>query len=193
MKRVFWSSVIATFVLAAAASSYLHGTPDLRASDDGIPRRLPVGPETPEPARAEPIATAAEAPAAEQSQHSQLLETIGTLTSAHYYQTYLNIGLIADGKARGTYTEADAVKVLESVLSLLKSVDRKLEALGKMDLGKEDRESLKEMRALSALLRQQGEELQVLWVTGKEEDAAKYEQTRKTSWTAVSRLMGIGQ
>ncbi|TMQ30046.1 MAG: hypothetical protein E6K70_24810 [Planctomycetota bacterium] len=124
MKRVFWSSVIATFVLAAGASGYLNGTPDLRASDDGVPRRLPVGPESPEPARSEPVSTAAEPPA---SEHSQLLETIGTLTSAHYYQTYLNIGLIADGKARGTYTEADAVKVLESVLSLLKSVDRKLD------------------------------------------------------------------
>jgi hypothetical protein len=190
MKRAFWSSAIATFVLAAGASGYLNGIPDLRASDDGVPRRLPVGPESPEPARAKLVATAAEPPA---SEHSQLLETIGTLTSAHYYQTYLNIGLIADGKARGTYTEADAVKVLESVLSLLKSVDRKLDALGKMDLGKEDRESLNEMRALSALLRQQGEELQVLWVTGKQEDATKYEQTRKTSWTAVSRLMGIGQ
>jgi hypothetical protein len=120
------------------------------------------------------------------------LQTIGTVTAAHYFQTYLNIGFIADGKAKGTYTHEDARQVLRSVLSLVDSVDRQLEALGKHTLDKEDRDSLEQMRAISALLRQQGRELQTYWDSGKDQDAAHYESLRKSSYAAISKLMGIG-
>jgi hypothetical protein len=129
---------------------------------------------------------------AAQERH-QLLETIGTLTGAHCYQTYLNIGLIADGKAKGTYSEKDASKVLESVLSLHSSVDRNLSILAKMELDKQDRDNLEQMRDLSALLRQQGKELKAFWDGGKEEDATKYENARKDSWAAIGRITGIGR
>ncbi len=123
----------------------------------------------------------------------KLLETVGTLTSAHCYQTYLNLGLIADCKAKGAYTEKDASKVLDSILSLHGSIDRNLAALAKMDLDKQDRESLEQMRDLSALLRQQGKELKAFWDGGKEEDAARYDNARKDSWAAIGRITGIGR
>jgi hypothetical protein len=123
----------------------------------------------------------------------QLLETVGALTTAHCYQTYLNLGLLADGKAKGTYSDKDAYKVLDSVLSLLNSLDRKLAALAKFDLDKQDRQSLELMRDLAALLRQQGKELEIFWDSGKDEDAAKYESSRKDSWAAIGKLTGIGR
>jgi hypothetical protein len=123
----------------------------------------------------------------------QLLEAVGALTAANCYQTYLNIGFIADGKAKGAYIDRDANKILDSVLSLLNSVERNLATLGKMDLDKQDRESLEQMRDLSALLRVQGKELQAYWDSGKEEDAAKYDNTRKDSWAAIAKLTGIGR
>jgi hypothetical protein len=123
----------------------------------------------------------------------QLLETVGALTTAHCYQTYLNIGLIADGKAKGSYTEKDAAKVLDSVLSTLNSVDRKLAALSKIDLDKQDRESLEQIRDLADLLRQQGKELEAFWDSGKDQDAARYENARKDSWAAIGKLTGIGR
>ena len=46
---------------------------------------------------------------------------------------------------------------------------------------------------LSDLLHQQGRELQSFWETGKDEDAARYENVRKDSWAAISRLLGIGR
>ena len=102
-----------------------------------------------------------------------------------------NIGLIADGKSKGNYSEKDAFKVLDSVLSLLDTVDRKLGQLAKADLEKEDRNSLEQMRKLSALLRQQGKVLQTYWDSGREDDAAKYEDIRKDSWAVISKLLGI--
>jgi hypothetical protein len=123
----------------------------------------------------------------------QLLESVGALTSASCYQTYLNIGFIADGKAKGAYSEKDAARILDSVLSLLGSIDRNLAAIGKLELDKQDRESLDQMRDLSDLLRQQGKELKAYWDSGKEEDGARYDNARKDSWAAIGKVTGIGR
>jgi hypothetical protein len=123
----------------------------------------------------------------------QLLETIGVLTAAHCYQTYLNIGLIAESKSKGNYSENEAHKFLDLIRSLLDSVDRKLAVLGKMDLGTDDRASLEQMRQLSELLRRQAKQLETFWDSGKDEDAAKYDDIRKDSWTAISKFTGIGR
>ena len=127
------------------------------------------------------------------AERRQLLETIGVLTAAHCYQTYFNLGLLADGRAKGAYTDRDASRILDSVLSVLASVDQKLAALAKMELDKEDRASLDQMRELSALLRRQGKELESFWDNGREEDAVRYESVRKDSWAAISKLLGIGR
>jgi hypothetical protein len=191
---------IVVAVLVGTAGSFL-----LRGSDKSSPDS-----KTDKPASDSPPAQANNPPAADQSpkgdlsaqssensrsalDRRQLLETVGTLTSANCYQTYLNIGLIADGKAKGTYSEKDAAKVLDSVLSLLNSVDRNLGAISKLDLDKQDRESLEQMRDLSDLLRLQGKELKAFWEGGKEEDAARYDNARKDSWAAIGRVTGIGR
>jgi len=149
-------------------------------------------PRTAEPAK--PAAAVNQAGATKDAtDRRQLLEILGTLAASHCYQTYLNIGLIADGKAKGTYSEKDAYKLLDSVLALVSSTERKLAALDRIDLDKEDRASLEQMRTLSILLRKQAKELQTFWDTGKEEDAARYENVRKDSWAALSRLTGVGR
>jgi len=156
----------------------------------------PAPPPPAKPADPPPVADAPKpvgAPKKADAERAQLLETVGCLTAAHYFQTYLNIGFIAEGKAKGTYTDSDARKVLDSVLSLLNSTDTSLDALGRIDLDKDDRERLEQFRAASALLRQQGKELQAYWETGKDDNAAKYESLRKNAWATISKLMGIGQ
>jgi hypothetical protein len=148
-----------------------------------------------ETAASKPTAVADKGEAAKDAQERRqlLLEALGALTASHGYQTYLNIGLIADGKAKGTYTEKDAYRLLDSVLALLSAVDRKLAALDRIDLDKEDRANLEQTRQLSGLLRKQAQRLQTFWDTGKDEDAAQYESARKDSWAALSRLTGIGR
>jgi hypothetical protein len=123
----------------------------------------------------------------------QLLETVGTLTAAHLYQSYFNINFLSDGRAKGIYTDKEATQLLDSVLSVVDSVDRKLAALGKIELDREDHDSLEQMRDISDLLHRQGRQLQTYWESHNEADAAKYEEFRKDSWAAISRLMGMGR
>jgi hypothetical protein len=131
-----------------------------------------------------------EAPA-ENPTVSQLLETVGTLAGTNLYQSYLNIGLLADGRAEGLYSEDDAKQLLTSVLKPLDATDKQLEKVAKLVSTKEDKEAVEKFRKLNGLLRQQGEHLQAFWASGKEEDSKKYEAARKDAWDGISSLLGL--
>jgi hypothetical protein len=208
--RTLWTYALATVLVLVAASVYFVSA---KSKPDNNTPLKPTETAKPEPARdaPEPVpealgsvgkqvdrkptdpAKVAGGENKKAGERERLLETIGSLTEAHCFQTYLNIGLIADGKAKGTYSDKDARKVLASVLSVVHLMEQKLDALDKMDLTKDDREKLEQLRAVSALLRQQGNELLAYWDNGKEEQAAKYEELRKNAWATISELMGIGQ
>jgi hypothetical protein len=217
MNPVLWKRVLAP--LAAFGVIILGGLlmfggkasndkPSLSAgevakADEQAPKTVDAPPPDPLPKPADaPVVTDTpkQAPASDKrdpakaaAERRQLLETVGALTAAHCYQTYLNIGLIADGKAKGVYTDRDAYKVLDSVLSLDQALDRRLAAVDKLELDKEDRASLEQMLLVSSLLRKQAKELQIFWDTGRDEDAAQYESVRKDSWAALSKVMGIAR
>jgi hypothetical protein len=130
-------------------------------------------------------------PPTDKEAHDQLLETVGVLAASQLYQGYLNIGFVADGKAEGTYEEKDAKQILNSVLALLDTLDKQMEKVGKLDLNKQDREGVEQIRKLSGLLHDQGKELQAFWTTGNKERGAAYEKIRKESWDGISKLLGL--
>jgi hypothetical protein len=199
MNRALWKPALLTaivLVVATTSGLLIRGNTGSDISgvsntDESAPKDAEA-PKVAETPQAVPALRAGENPKAA-VERRQLLEIVGTLTAAHCHEAYFNISLLADGKAKGTYTDQDAHKVLDSFLALLLTVDQKLAALGKLDLDKEDRESLEEMRLLSDLLRQQGKELEAFWDSGSDEDAARYESARKDSWAAINKLTGVGR
>jgi hypothetical protein len=202
MNRILWTCglpAVATVVFVIFAFTR-QGNADAKPNPKPEPEPAAAEPaklvEAAKPAKAEDAKIveakpAAAAPAKDLPEDRRvLLETVGTLTAAHAFQTYLNIGLIADGKAKGTYSDRDARKILDSVLRLQDSVDGKLAAVNKVELAKDDRASLEDMRTVSDLLRKQAKELEAYWESGKEADEQRYEEVRKDSWAALNRLMG---
>lgn len=121
----------------------------------------------------------------------QFLEAVGALSAGQLYQTYLTIGLLADGVAGGTYEEKDARPILQTALALLELQDKHLVRIGKLDLTRTDRDALNKLRKLGTLLRQQVEELDALWKTGNKEHGAKYEKARQEAWSGISNLLGL--
>jgi hypothetical protein len=192
---------------AQAPSNPPADEPAAKPADNPKPVSLPKTVEPakpaadPQPAKAqqsaEPskaVATPkASAEAGNAAERRQLLETVGTLIAAHCWQTYFNIGLLADGRAKGVYNDKDATKVLDSILSIIGTVDQKLTTLDKLALEKQDLTSLAQMRELSVFLRRQANDLQSLWDNGREEDAARYESSRKDAWAGISKLLGVGR
>jgi hypothetical protein len=120
-----------------------------------------------------------------------LLQTSGLLAASQVYQAYLNVGFMADGKAAGTYDDKDLQQIMESVTNLLAATDQQLEKVAKLELSDADREGLEQIRKLSALVRQQAEELQAFWKTGEKEHGDKYEKLRQEAWQGISTLLKL--
>jgi hypothetical protein len=122
---------------------------------------------------------------------ADLSETVGLLSGLHLYQTYLNIGMIADCKTEGVYPEKDARTLLASIMTPLEKIDKQLEKVLKRMTEKDDREALDTVRKLVSVLREEGKQLQLYWETGKAEHSTKYEAARKEAWAGISKLLGI--
>src|SRR5207249_7457862 len=59
-----------------------------------------------------------------------LLEAVGGLSVAHLYQSYLNIGLLADAVESETYSDKEALPILQKIQDLLGGVDKHLAHIG---------------------------------------------------------------
>jgi hypothetical protein len=191
MNRVRWTIAIAAVLVVVTFIALLSRKGQVSPAGGETSRSSPLALALPDAASLTRTAAAGVSADSPATLDGASLQAVGTLAGAHYYQTYLNIGFIADGKDKGTYTHEDASKVLHSVLSLVDSVDRQLAALSSHNLGKEDRDSLEQMQAISAMLRQQGADLQTYWASNQEHDAARYESMRRTSYAAISKLLAL--
>ena len=140
----------------------------------------------------QPPARPAEQPAAPPAEpRAQLTETVGLLSGLYLYQTYLNIGLLADGKAERVYDEKAARAVLATVVTPLDAVDKQLAKVGALAQTEADRQAAARLRQLVGLLRQQGQQLVTFWDSGKSADGARYEATRQEVWKQLNALLGL--
>jgi hypothetical protein len=116
-----------------------------------------------------------------------VLETLGSLSSAHLYQSYLNIGLLADAVEHQSYSQAQANEMLDTVVGLMNSVDDQLARLARADLPEGDREDVEHIRDLSGFLRVQIAALRAYWLTHDAQHAARYQEARQKTWAALSK------
>jgi hypothetical protein len=119
------------------------------------------------------------------------LEALGGLSASHLYQSYLNIGLLADGVEKEVYSLEEAEKMLASVADLMKLVEIQLAKVRQSDLTSDDLASLQRIKAVMGLLRLQSETLQNYWATGENDEAAQYHQAREAAWKGLSKVLGL--
>jgi hypothetical protein len=170
---------VALVILATVTARLLfpRGEPPAAVADNGAaPPAQVAGP----PAPAVPAGTILkEAP-----------PELDRLVGVHLYQSYLNIGVLADATEGDVYTPAEGNKLLDRVTALMDDVDRqltRLEEAGKL----KDSKSLERARRLTTLLRSQAGELRRYWATGREEHAKRYHKARTEAWAGIKELMGI--
>src|SRR5262245_14570026 len=146
------------------------------------------GQQPPEPPPAAPARPAEKPPA---DPRAALTETVGLLSGLYLYQTYLNVGLLADGKAERLYDERAARAVLASVLTPLDAVDKQLAKVGELAQTPADRQAAERLRGVVGLLRRQGQELIAFWDSGHPAWGARYEATRLEAWKQINALLGL--
>jgi hypothetical protein len=145
------------------------------------------------PAPPPPAARPAEPPAAVPADpRAQLTETVGLVSGLYLYQTYLTIGLLADGKAERVYDEKAARGVLATVVTPLDAVDKQVARVGELAQTPADRQAAERLRVVIGLLRQQGRDLVAVWDGGGHPAlGAKYEATRQEAWKQINALLGL--
>lgn len=136
-------------------------------------------------------AEAVEKPDTADAQRGILLENVGSVSSIQLYQSYLNVGMLADAVENETYTKQDAGEVLATIAAFLQTVDRQMEKLEQIGLEKEDMDSIKRIRDVSKLLRSQTQDLQTHWQTGDKAAFASFHEARQQSWQQLQVILGF--
>jgi hypothetical protein len=125
------------------------------------------------------------------AQREAFLEALGGLSAAHLYQTYLNIGLLADGVESKAYTLDEAKSTLATVLDFMDQVEGKLTKLDRGGLEADDLEALDRIKATTNLLRLQAKTLLAFWTTSTQEQADQYQQARKAALAGLNKVLGL--
>lgn len=121
-----------------------------------------------------------------------LTETVGLLSGLQLYQTYLNIGLLADARAEGLYEASELAQLLGSVVVPLDTVEKQLAKVAALKgLSKDDATAITRMQKIAAQLKQQGKSLQEFWDTGVEDHGKRYEAARQAAWKELDELLEL--
>lgn len=119
------------------------------------------------------------------------LEALGSLTAVHLYQSFLNIGLLADAVENEQMDVADAQQTLGNITRLMSLVDGQLDKVARTGLDSHDQKELQNIRDLTDVLQKQALALSGYWATGDEENATMYHMARNHAWTGISAILGL--
>jgi hypothetical protein len=120
-----------------------------------------------------------------------LLEALGGMCAVHLYQSYLNIGLLADAVENEAYSGSDAAGILLTIQELVTMVENHVTLVGRLDLETDDLHTLTRIRLVSNLLRTQGAALMGYWATADEEYANRYQTARGATWGELQEMLGL--
>jgi hypothetical protein len=178
-------ALAAAVVLAVTLTVLLVRNPTTPAASPLTVDALPAAATPPMRQNAPPIT------ATEPASRGVTLEALGGLSAANLYQSYLTIGLLADGVRNKAFTADGAANTLKIVTSCIALVDTKLARLDRLNLEPDDLASLRQIKAVIALMRIQTQALELYWSTGKADHAEAYQRARKATWAGLSKVLGI--
>ncbi len=111
------------------------------------------------------------------------------LTIAHLYQTYLNIGLLADGVAKKAYTAEEGKKLLVEISKVMDTLERQLAQLPEEELRQDEKKQLDTIRSILSRQRSEIKELKDYYSTSEEEYVLKFQKIHKSVWADLEKLL----
>lgn len=170
MQRKYFASVIGLF---AVASALLIGLSKPSFADVQEPPEAPI----PQAAPADSVET--------------LLEAVGTMGGVQLYQTYLNIGFIADGKGQNVYTAEEAEELLMSIVAPLDHVTKQFQSVKQIATDDDDKKALDRLSKIAGMLKGQAKSLESLWANGSKGEADRFEKDRQDAWREISDFLHL--
>jgi hypothetical protein len=192
---ILLATTCTAFVTAVAALVVMSNRSRPALDEDSSPP--PLGFLAPPRKLVMPSSNPKEIPASvtqmDSTHRAAFLDALGGLSAVHLYQSYLNIGLVADAVEKEAYTTAEAAKILQTVEDLIALVDKRLTHLADGVLDDDDKQALEHIRAVTQELRLQGSALKGFWATGDAAQISRYRQARARSWNELRDLLGIDE
>ena len=136
------------------------------------------------------LAAAPQETAQEQKYH-QALEMVGVLSAAYLYQTYVNLGQLAEMKAQHTQPDSVLTHRLQNTLRILTGVHDNLKVFNRGQLTPEDSTYIQTLTEINLLLVREAGALKRYWQTGKPEDGGIYDSYNEQARRALEALYGI--
>jgi hypothetical protein len=131
-------------------------------------------------------------PAAQNDNPTILLETIGHFSGQTLYLSYISIGTIADGHAKGVYEKSTADELLAKTINLCKgSVDQLNKLLSSGALGGEDIAYVNGLVDTFNLLSAQAGGYRNYIRTGDANHVKVFSSKREAAWKNITELLGI--
>ena len=118
-------------------------------------------------------------------------QMIGVLSASYLYQSYLNIGLLADATAGGVYEIQEALAQCESLLTVIGGVRDEMLAYSKQIKSESDRLYVESLVKVADLLIQEGSALLRFYETNDETYAEEFMKFNELAQQAVSQLLGM--
>jgi hypothetical protein len=190
VKPFLFAAVVFVVVTGAAFFFFRDPTPDPRRGSDhqrGANDESPKSPLAPnKPTANDDNKTRAEL------QRERLLENVGSVSAIQLYQSYLNVGLLADAVKNQSYTREEATEILHTILPLMQTVDAQTKGLEDIGLDEEEVAAVKQLRKISRLIKSQADHLQNHWRTGDKSSLDEFQRVRGQSWLELRLILGLG-
>jgi hypothetical protein len=118
-------------------------------------------------------------------------QLIGILTASYLYQSYLNIGYLADATSGGVYSEDEAIEQVDGLIGVIGGVRDELQAYSKYMQSESDLLYVENLVKIADILLQEAGALQRYYQTGDEDYARDYLEFNDVAQRAISQLLGI--
>ena len=121
----------------------------------------------------------------------KLFYGVGHFGSAMLYQSFINIGVIADGYAKKIYPAEQAKAILQTSTHFLTLSENVLKELSAFSISETDRKTLTDMRDIVNDLRQEADHFMKYLTSKKDEDVKNFDSFRVSAWGKIRKMMDI--
>lgn len=140
-----------------------------------------------------PFSASRERPTVTQkTQDETLLSVIGNLEGAHLYQTFLNIGLLADARGKDVYSPQQAAELLDAINLFIDNAAEQLANVPPSSYPTDvDRKEMELAGIVTTLLRRQTRELKAYWDTGDPVHEQSFQKARSEAWEKIKIIAHV--
>ena len=120
-------------------------------------------------------------------------EAIGGLAASHLYQTYLNIGLLADSVEGEVYEKEEARRLLDTVAGLTSAVEQQLDRVGHQSLKDDEKKALNRPARSLPAFGHRCANCRNYWEEDDKDHVERFHKAREDSWKGIKALLNIDE